>query len=82
MPVQTEFGRFEMADGGTLFLDEIANVPLRQQAKLLRVWKAVRCSPWGRREHARVNIRIVSATNANLQTNAPPEIFAKTSCFA
>jgi DNA-binding NtrC family response regulator len=59
-------GRFEMADGGTLFLDEIANVPLRQQAKLLRVLETGEMQRVGSSRTRQVNVRVVSATNANL----------------
>ncbi|HEX7288900.1 MAG TPA: sigma-54 dependent transcriptional regulator [Candidatus Angelobacter sp.] len=59
-------GRFEMADGGTLFLDEIANVPLRQQAKLLRVLETGELERVGSSRTRQVNVRVVSATNADL----------------
>ncbi len=59
-------GRFEMADGGTLFLDEIANVPLRQQAKLLRVLETGELERVGSSRTYKVNVRTLSATNADL----------------
>ena len=59
-------GRFELADGGTLFLDEIANVPLSQQAKLLRVIAAGEFERLGSSRTRRVDVRILSATNANI----------------
>ena len=59
-------GRFELADGGTLFLDEIANVPLSQQARLLRVLETGEFERVGSSRTRRVNVRIVSATNADL----------------
>src|SRR6476646_6216091 len=59
-------GRFEMADTGTLFLDEIANVPLRQQAKLLRVLETGAMERVGSSRTYKVNVRILSATNADL----------------
>jgi DNA-binding NtrC family response regulator len=59
-------GRFELADGGTLFLDEIANVPLTQQAKLLRVLETGELERVGSSKTYRVDVRILSATNANL----------------
>jgi DNA-binding NtrC family response regulator len=59
-------GRFELADGGTLFLDEIANVPLRQQAKLLRVLETGEMERVGSSQTRRVNVRLLSATNADL----------------
>lgn len=60
-------GRFELADSGTLFLDEIANVPLNQQAKLLRVIESGEFERVGSSRTRRVNVRIISATNANLR---------------
>jgi len=60
-------GRFELADGGTIFLDEIGNVPLRQQAKLLRVLEAGEIERVGSSRAVRVNVRVVSATNADLR---------------
>jgi DNA-binding NtrC family response regulator len=60
-------GRFELADRGTLFLDEIANVPLRQQTKLLRVLEAGEIERVGSSHTKRVDVRVLSATNANLQ---------------
>ena len=63
-------GRFEMADGGTLFLDEIANVPMRQQAKLLRVLETGEMERVGSSKTRRVNARVLSATNADLHTEA------------
>lgn len=59
-------GRFEMAEGGTLFLDEIANVPLSQQAKLLRVLEQRQFEKLGSSKTQQADVRIVSATNANL----------------
>ncbi len=59
-------GRFEMADRGTLFLDEIANVPMRQQAKLLRVLETGQLERVGSSKTSRVDVRVLSATNANL----------------
>ena len=60
-------GRFELADRGTLFLDEIANVPMRQQAKLLRVLETGQLERVGSSKTHRVDVRLISATNANLQ---------------
>ncbi len=59
-------GRFELADRGTLFLDEIANVPIRQQAKLLRVLEAGELEPVGSSRVRRIDVRVLSATNADL----------------
>ncbi len=59
-------GRFELANGGTLFLDEIANVPLRQQAKLLRVLETGELERVGSSQTRRVDVRVLSATNAEL----------------
>jgi DNA-binding NtrC family response regulator len=60
-------GRFELAEGGTLFLDEIANVPPRQQAKLLRVLETGEMERVGSSKTRRVNVRVLSATNADLR---------------
>lgn len=59
-------GRFELADGGTLFLDEIANVPLNLQPKLLRVLETGEFERVGSSQTRRVDVRVLSATNANL----------------
>ncbi len=59
-------GRFEVADGGTLFLDEIANVPLSQQAKLLRVIEAGEFERLGSSRTRRTDVRLLTATNADL----------------
>lgn len=63
-------GRFEMADGGTLFLDEIANVPLRQQAKLLRVLETGEMERVGSSRTQQVDVRVISATNADLKAES------------
>jgi len=60
-------GRFELADGGTIFLDEIGNVPLRQQAKLLRVLEGGEIERVGSSRAVRVDVRVVSATNTDLR---------------
>ncbi|MGO9648671.1 MAG: sigma-54-dependent transcriptional regulator [Terriglobales bacterium] len=59
-------GRFELAHGGTLFLDEIANIPISQQAKLLRVLESGEMERVGSSQTRRVDVRIISATNADL----------------
>jgi len=63
-------GRFELANGGTLFLDEIANVPIRQQAKLLRVLETGELERVGSSQTRRVDVRVLSATNADLHEEA------------
>jgi DNA-binding NtrC family response regulator len=59
-------GRFELADGGTLFLDEIGNIPLSQQAKMLRTIETGEFERVGSSRTHLANVRLVSATNANL----------------
>src|SRR6266567_3889365 len=60
-------GRFELAEGGSIFLDEIGNVPLRQQAKLLRVIESGELERVGSSRSKKVDVRLISATNADLQ---------------
>src|SRR5439155_2135974 len=60
-------GRFELADGGSLFLDEIANIPLAQQARLLRVLQTGEMERVGSSLTRRVDVRLISATNAELR---------------
>src|ERR687893_191257 len=59
-------GRFELADQATLFLDEIANVPLSQQQKLLRVIETGEFERLGSSKTRKVSVRLISATNADL----------------
>ncbi|HEY1283064.1 MAG TPA: sigma-54 dependent transcriptional regulator [Steroidobacteraceae bacterium] len=59
-------GRFELADGGTLFLDEIGNVPVGQQAKLLRIIESGEFERVGSSRTQRADVRVVTATNADL----------------
>jgi DNA-binding NtrC family response regulator len=63
---EDRIGCFELADGGTLFLDEIGNMPLAQQAKLLRVVQAGELSPVGSSKVRKVNARVLSATNIDV----------------
>jgi len=60
-------GRFELADESTLFMDEIANIPLAQQAKLLRVIETGDFERVGSSKTLHANVRIISATNSNLE---------------
>jgi len=60
-------GRFELADTGTLFLDEIANVPMNLQAKMLRVLEIGEMERVGSSKTRRVDVRVLSATNAHLE---------------
>ena len=59
-------GRFKLADGGTLFLDEIATIPTKLQPKLLQALEDGRFEPIGSSKTCQVDVRIISATNANL----------------
>jgi DNA-binding NtrC family response regulator len=60
-------GRFELADGGTLFLDEVGDLPLATQVKLLRVLQEQQFERVGGTETHRVDVRILAATNKNLE---------------
>jgi DNA-binding NtrC family response regulator len=59
-------GRFELADGGTLFMDEIGNIPLNQQAKILRTLETGEYERVGSSKTFHVNVRLISATNSDL----------------
>ena len=60
-------GKFEQADGGTIFLDEIGDMSLAAQAKVLRVLQEKKLTPVGGDKDIQVNVRVISATNKNLQ---------------
>jgi DNA-binding NtrC family response regulator len=68
-------GRFELANGSTLFLDEIANIPLRQQAKLLRVLETGELERVGSSTTRKVDVRMISATNADLRAESEAGTF-------
>src|SRR5205085_3884548 len=74
-------GRFELADGGTIFLDEIANMPMTQQSKLLRVIETGEFERVGSSQTKRVNVRVLSATNARLQDEVPAGRFREDLLF-
>ncbi len=59
-------GRFELADSGTLFMDEIGNIPMSQQAKILRTLETGEFERVGSSRTSRTNVRLISATNADL----------------
>lgn len=77
----TRIGRFELADEGTLFLDEIANTPYSQQAKLLRVLESSQFEKVGSSKTQSVNIRLISATNAELDQAVENNQFRKDLLF-
>jgi two-component system, NtrC family, nitrogen regulation response regulator NtrX len=65
--VEDKVGKFEQADKGTLFLDEIGDMSLRTQSKVLRVIEQQRFSPLGSKKEMAVDVRVVAATNKNLE---------------
>jgi DNA-binding NtrC family response regulator len=74
-------GRFELAEGGTLFLDEIANVPSSQQAKLLRVLETGEYERLGSSRTRRANVRLISASNADLHAEVEAARFRQDLLF-
>jgi DNA-binding NtrC family response regulator len=74
-------GRFELADGGSLFLDEIANIPLAQQPKLLRVLEDGELERVGSSRTIKVDVRLISATNADLAAEVARGTFRRDLLF-
>jgi two-component system nitrogen regulation response regulator NtrX len=64
---ENKAGKFEKADGGTLFLDEVGDMSLRTQAKVMRVLDQQRVEPVGGSEPLQVDVRVVAATNKNIE---------------
>jgi PAS domain S-box-containing protein len=62
-----KIGRFELADGGSIFLDEVAEIPIELQSKLLRVLQEGEFERLGNPNTTKVNVRVIAATNVNLQ---------------
>jgi DNA-binding NtrC family response regulator len=74
-------GRFEMADGGTIFLDEIGELPLEMQVKLLRALQEKEIERVGSSSLIKVNVRIVAATNRNLEKEVRLDLYYRLNVF-
>jgi len=74
-------GRFELADRGCLFMDEIANIPLSQQAKLLRVLESGEFEKLGSSKSQQASVRTISATNADLEQMVSENLFRQDLLF-
>jgi len=72
-----KMGKFQAADKGTLFLDEIEEMPLSMQAKLLRVLETKTIIPVGSNKQVDINVRIIAATNKNLEDMVRQGLFRK-----
>jgi two-component system, NtrC family, nitrogen regulation response regulator NtrX len=64
---EDKMGKFQKADGGTLFLDEVGDMSLRTQSKVLRVLEEQRIEPIGSNQTLNVDVRVIAATNKNLE---------------
>jgi len=65
--IEDKIGKFQKGDGGTLFLDEVADMSTRTQSKVLRVLEEQRIEPVGSHEALKVDVRVLAATNKNLE---------------
>lgn len=72
---QRKIGKFQFASGGTLFLDEVAELPLNMQVKLLRVLQEKRINPVGSNRDFPVDVRIIAATNRDLEAMMKENLF-------
>ena len=75
--LRSKTGLFQSANGGTIFLDEIGELPLEMQAKLLRVLQEKEIRPVGSNQKIRVDVRVVAATNRDLETEYRNGTFRK-----
>jgi two-component system, NtrC family, response regulator AtoC len=75
--LKSRTGLFQSADGGTIFLDEIGELPLEMQAKLLRVLQEKEVRPVGSNQRARVDVRVIAATNRDLEQEYRAGTFRK-----
>ncbi len=75
--IQKQVGRFELANGGTLFLDEIGEIPIELQSKLLRVLQEGEFERIGSPRTIKVDVRIIAATNRNLEEQIQQKLFRK-----
>ena len=78
---KNRIGRFELAESGTIFLDEIANISLAQQAKLLRVLEEKQFEKVGSNKTQFVDVRLISATNADINTMVADSTFRQDLLF-
>lgn len=75
--IRSKPGLFQSANGGTIFLDEIGELPLEMQAKLLRVLQEKEVRPVGSNQKTKVEVRVIAATNRNLEREYQAGTFRK-----